>query len=40
MYVLEVLSQTPGDSSTSRRATEVEMRNGLTPKLVTWRQST
>jgi len=31
-------SQTSGDSSTSPRVTEVEMRNGLAPKLVTWRQ--
>lgn len=34
------VSQTPGDSSTSPHVPEVEMRNGLAPKLLTWRQNT
>lgn len=34
------VSQTPGDSSTSPHLPEVEMRNGLAPKLLTWRQNT
>lgn len=39
-YVRGCVSQTPGDSGTSPHVTEVEMRNGLTPRLMTWRQTT